>query len=312
MKTFTFPRPGRGGRITLGITTAVVILAAATGCTERLPSGSTEIVYHGGHHAKDFKKCIPAGSNGSVSTNDATYRYPVNSRDYQFATNTDGAERGSIDVLSSDGLTMTVNGAVYFTLNDDCAVLQKFHEQVGTAAGAENGRTDGLGALNDANWNKMLTKYIGVPVENALDRVTLGYTSQQLVGDKEAKAAWQKAAAAQIKESIAQVTGGEPYFCKPNYRPNKNDDCGEFSIQLNQAIPPKSLTEANADAAAQAKRNSTAQSQATAQKDLIALYGVQGYLQLQQLQLLQNALNKGNVPFLPVPAGGSINYTPAK
>jgi hypothetical protein len=302
----------RAGRRVGAALAAAGILVLATGCTERLPSGMTEIVYHGGLHAKDFKKCIPAGQNGGVSANDATYRYPVNSRDYQFATNTDGAERGSISVLSSDGLTMTVNGAVYFTLNDDCKVLQKFHELVGTAAGAEDGRTDGVGALNDTNWNKMLTKYIGVPVENALDRVTLGYTSTQLVSDKTAKAEWQAAAAKQIKDSIAQVTGGEPYFCKPNYKPNSGDECGEFSIQLNQATPPQQIIDANADKVAATTRASSQQAQAKSQADLIKLYGVQGYLQLQQLQLLRDAMNKGNIPFLPVPAGGSINYTPTK
>lgn len=302
----------RAGRRVGAALAGIAILAVATGCTDRLPSGSTEIVYHGGWHAKDFKKCIPAGTNGDVGSNDATYRYPVNSRDYQFASNTNGAERDSISVLSSDGLTMTVNGAVYFTLNDDCGTLQKFHELVGTAMGASDGRTDGVGALTDEKWNQMLTKYIGVPVENALDRVTLSYSSTQLVSDKVAKAEWQKAAAAQIVESIKQVTGGEPYFCKPNYKPNSGDSCGEFSIQLNQAQPPSQIIDANADKVAAATRAASQQAQAQSQKDLIALYGVQGYLQLQQLQLLRDAMNKGNIPFLPIPNGGTINYSPTK
>lgn len=304
-------RAARPGRIVLAFLAAAGILAAASGCTARLPIGMSEVVYHGGLHSKDFKKCIPAGQNGGVSANDSEYRYPVNSRDFQFI-NADGAERAPISVISKDGIQMTVAGAVYFTLNDNCDVLRKFHEQVGTTMGAQEGKTDGNGALSDENWKKMLVKYIGVPTENALDRVTLNYTSTELIGDPTKKNEWQAAAAKQIEESIKQVTGGEPYFCKPNYQPNKGDDCGDFSIQLNQAQPPDQIVAANADKVAAATRAASQQAQAQTQADLIKLYGVQGYLQLQQLQLLRDAMNKGNIPFLPLPNGGIVNYTPTK
>lgn len=305
MKNFKFPRPERGGRIALAIAAAGALLMGTAACSVSTPVDQAALIYHGGLHAKDFKKYIPAGTRtGGKGANDDEYRYPVNSRDYQFLDNTPGAERGAIEVLAKGGIKMTVQGAVYFTLNDKEDILRKFHEQIGTAFGPTDHGLD--------KWNDMLAKYIGVPVENALDRVTLDYTVDDLTGDAAKKNEWQKKAAEQIVKSIEQVTGGEPYFCKPNYKPNSSDDCGQFSISLNQAQPPSSISDAKADSAAQATRNSTQQSQAQSQADLIKLYGVQGFLQLQQLQLLRDAMNKGNIPFLPVPAGGSINYTPAK
>lgn len=308
MKNIFKSRAARRVGVALG---AVGLTIALTSCTARLPIGQAAVIYHGGLHSKDFKHCIGAGKNGGVSTNDAEYRYPVNSRDFQFDT-VQGAETTPITVIAKDGIAMTVKGAVYFTLNDKCEILQKFHEQVGTTMGAEDGRTDGLGALSDANWNKMLAKYIGVPTENALDRVTLNYNSTELVGDPVKKNAWQESAAKQIVESIKQVTGGEPYFCKPNYQPNKNDDCGSFSIQLNQAQPPDQIVAANADKVAAATRAASQQNQAVAQAQLIKTFGVEGFLELQRQQFWRDALNKGGIQFIPVPAGGSINYTPTQ
>lgn len=309
MKKIFKGRAARPVRVALAACVAVGLAVGLSSCTARLPIGQAAVIYHGGMHSKDFKHCIGAGKNGSVGTNDAEYRYPVNSRDFQFDT-VEGKERDPITVISKDGIAMTVKGAVFFTLNDKCEILQKFHEQVGTTMGAESGRTEGLGALSDANWNKMLGKYIGVPVENALDRVTLNYNSTELVGDPAKKNQWQSDAAKQIVESIKQVTGGEPYFCKPNYQPNKNDDCGSFSIQLNQATPPDQIIAANADKVAAATRAQSQQSQAETQKQLIATFGVQGYLQLQQQQLYRDMLNKGGITFYPIPVGGSINLTP--
>lgn len=277
-----------------------ISMVALTGCTVSTPVDQAALVYHGGHHAKTFKKYFPAGTReGGKGANDDEYRYPVNSRDFQFdVESVAGRERGPIEVLAKNGIKMTVTGAVYFTLNDKKEILQKFHEQIGTNYGPTDHGLD--------KWNDMLAKYIGVPVENALDRVSLNYTVEELTGDPTKKNEWQAAAAKQIVDSIKQVTGGEPYFCKPNYKPNSDDTCGEFSISLNQAQPPTNITEANADAAAQAKRNSTATNSAETQKGLIALYGVQGYIQMQQLDLMRQALVKGNVPFLTVPQGGSI------
>lgn len=277
-------------------------LLALTGCTSRTPIDQAELVYHGGLHAKNFKHCIAAGGSGSVGANDTTVRYPVNSRDFQFQDDTAGAERGHINVLAKGGQQMTVQGAVYFTLNDKCDILQKFHEQIGTNYGPSG---DGL----PTKWNDLLAKYIGVPVENALDRVSLDYTMDDLIGNAAKKNAWQDAASKQIAESIKAVTGGEPYFCKPNYKPGGKDDCGQFSIQLNQAQPPQQVTEANADAAAAAKRNESQTKTSETQAGLIKIFGIQGYLELQRQQLMRDALNKGNIPFLPIPAGGSINYT---
>jgi hypothetical protein len=299
---------GRGAspvRVALAAVIAVGLAVGLSSCTSRLPIDQAAVVYHGGMHTKDFKHCIAAGKNGDVGANDSEYRYPVNSRDFQFDTDkVSGRERDPITVLAKGGVQMTVTGAVYFTLNDNCEVLQKFHESIGT--NYEPG-TDGL-----QKWNDMLAKYIGVPVENALDRVTLDYTMDELIGNAEKKNDWQKRAAEQIVTSIKQVTGGEPYFCKPNYKPNKNDDCGQFSISLNQAQPPAEVAAANADSAAAAKRVATAQSQAAAQAALIKQFGVDGFLELQRLQLLRDMMNNGKITMYPVPTGSSVNITPTK
>lgn len=286
------------------IVTMSLGLAALSGCSVSMPIDQASVIYHDGTGDKSFDKCIPAGKRLSVPVNNQEFDYPVNGRDFQFAANTPGAERTPIQVLSKDGIKLDVSGAVYFTLNDKCDVLRIFHEQVGTNY---KPGVDGL-----ADWNAMLAKYIGVPVENALDRVSLNYKATELTGDPTKKNQWQAAAQKQITDSINQVTGGQPFFCKPGFKGDSNgDQCGEFSISLGAATLPSEITDANAAATAQAIRNSTATNAAEAQKTLIAIYGVQGYIQLQQIELLRQALAKGNVPFLPVPSGGSL-VVPAK
>lgn len=289
-------------KLGLGLALGIFIL---TGCAVSTPIDQAAVIYKDGYGDKKFDKCIPAGKRVDVGANIKEFRYPVNSRDFQFAgDDVAGKERAPIEVLAKGGIKMTVSGAVYFTLNDNCDVLRQFHEQVGTNYGPG---TEGL-----SRWNDMLAKYIGVPVENALDRVTLDYSVEELTGDAAKKNAWQAAAAKQIVESIKQVTGSQPYFCKPGYKPGGGDDCGQFSISLNQAQPPQQISDAKADKAAQDLRNQNQQTQAEAQAALIKTFGVEGYLRLQEQQLMRDALNKGNIPFLPIPAGGTINYTPTK
>jgi regulator of protease activity HflC (stomatin/prohibitin superfamily) len=295
----------RGGKL-IAVGLLAVGALMLTGCSISTPIDQASVVYKDSKH-HDFVKVVPAGKReGGIPAQMKEYRYPVNSRDFQFAANTEGAERAPIEVIAKGGVKMTVSGAVYFTLNDNPEILRQFHEQVGTTFHATDGEGD---ALSPKDWNAMLAKYIGTPVENALDRVSLEYTSEELTSDVTKKNEWQAAAQKQINTSINEVTGGTPYFCKPNYKPGKDDDCGVFSIQLNQAQPPQSISDAKADAAAQTIRNNSAADAQQAQKNAIAIFGVQGYLQQQQLQLMREALAKGNVPFLPVPAGGSINYT---
>lgn len=300
------PRNHRKAVVLTGLSLGLVVMA---GCAVSTPIDQAAVIYADGRGDKKFTKVIPAGKREDAGINYKSFRYPVNSRDFQFAgDDVAGRERGPITVLDKNGIALTVKGAVYFTLNDKPEILRQFHEQVGTTFGAKSdSNEDGTGALDAAAWNGMLAKYIGVPVENALDRVTLNYTYQELISDATKKNEWQKAAADQIVQSINQVTGGTEYFCKPGYKGDGKDNCGQFSIQLNQAQPPSNISEAKADAAAAATRITSQQSQASSQANLIKQFGVDGYLQLQQQQLWRDMMNSGKITFYPVPAGGSLN-----
>lgn len=293
----------------LAVGLGAVMLLAMTGCAVSTPIDQAAVIYADGHGDKKFTKCIPAGKREDAGVNYKSFRYPVNSRDFQFADDqVQGRERGPVEVLAKGGIKMTVQGAVYFTLNDKCDILRQFHEQVGTTFNAkDDSNEDGTGALTADMWNKMLAKYIGVPVENALDRVTLDYTEQELTGDAKKKNEWQAAAQKQIVDSITQVTGGTEYFCKPGYKGDGKDDCGQFSISLNQAQPPSNISEARSDAAANAERTKNQQTQANTQAELIKTFGIQGYLELQQQQLWRDMMNKGGIQFVPIPAGGALN-----
>lgn len=293
----------------LAMAGAAVVLLALTGCAVSTPIDQAAVIYKDGMGDKKFEKCVPAGKRVDVGANIKEFRYPVNSRDFQFATDdVQGKERGPIEVLAQGGIKMSVSGAVYFTLNDKCDILRQFHEQVGTTMGATNDETgEGTSALSADEWNKMLAKYIGVPVENALDRVSLDFTVEELTSDPKKKNEWQAAAQRQIVDSITQVTGGASYFCKPGYKGDGKDECGQFSISLNQAQPPAAISEAKADAAAAATRINNQKSQAQSQAELIKQFGVEGYLELQRQQFWRDALNKGGVTFIPVPQGSTLN-----
>lgn len=293
----------------LGLLIGVGLMVVLSACSYANTSpAQNALVYAGGWNDQKFKKCTDSSKREGIGETDKVYYYPSNQRDFQFAPESEpNREREPISTVSKDSATLYVSGIANFSLNTNCDILRSFHEKIGTNYGPQDG-----GELS--KWNDMLRKYVGVPLENAIDNASKDYDWKKLAYDPTTRAEWQKKVATQFTASVNQLTGNKEYFCNPGF--SGDGDCGDITVTLNQPTPDQKVLDATNDAIAQKERtqaqNDRINSEMAAQKNLIALLGVQGYLEYQNQQMLRDALAKGNVPFVPVPQGGTINYTPVK
>jgi len=289
---------------------AMVMLLAVTGCSySNNESGETSVVYNGGVTGstnKAFDKCVPAAQGESIGTNDSEYKYPANTRDFEFGR--EGAERPTaIEVVTKDNVTMTVTGIFNFALNTNCegegdnkgGMIRKFHEQIGTHYGASS---EGL-----KQWDSMLVKYVGQPLERALDDASKQYTWVELYSGSK-KPEWEKKVA-DLMTNYSKAQTGRDYFCEPNYRGVGN--CGEPTLTVQQPSPPQTIKDALTASQAALEQvkaaeneNKAAAAKARGIKSLVDVLGPQGYV-------LYQAMQDGRITLMPIPQGSGINV-PAK
>ncbi|MEU8244635.1 SPFH domain-containing protein [Nonomuraea sp. NPDC048916] len=282
--------------------TAVASLAAAllvTGCSITTPEPDQKgIVYDAGMFSDTtFQNCVEPGVRDVSGWGDKGYVYPAGQRTFEFAADPNdpsgvqtkpAAEAGPLTMWTKDPLEMRVSGVATFSLTADCKTLRLFHEQIGLK----------YQAYTDAGWNKLLSVYIGQPLDRALDAASKEFAWRDLTYlDPQAKQQWE-AKVAEYMGLFLREQGGAEFFDK-------------FSVTLQQPQPPLKVREAMA-AVQQAQEENTAQKAKNekARTELEAIKALRDVLGAQGAVMWQ-AVKDGRVQII-VSDTGQINITPNK
>ena len=236
----------------------VLASAALTACSTS--AASDEIYVHKGggiFESKADKGCVAAADREISKPGDEYFAYPANQRTYKFTGDAKTDDGAPFEVVSKDGQPMTVPGAVNFSLNTDCKVLQKFHDKIGNRYQAylDNG-------TESPGWSQMLNIYFRPAVDATLDRVAKQYNWRELYADPAIKDEINKQVNAQVSALInQQFEGNEEFFV--NYasliqQPRADGELTKAVKQAEtakaQAVATETASKANASAA-EAKAN---------------------------------------------------------
>jgi len=268
------------------IAAAALLAVAVTGCSITTPEPDQKgIVYDAGLFSDTtFQNCINPGARDMSGPGDQGFVYPNGQRTFEFAAK-DGAESKPLTVVSKDNLEMTVSGVATFSLTTDCETLRKFHEQIGLK----------FKAYEDAGWNRLLSVYIGQPLDRAMDAAAKEYGWKELFSDPAVKQKWEDRVGVLAAQFI-QEQGGAGFF-------------GGFSVTLQQPQPPQGVRDALASAqqaveenTAQKAKNEKSRTEMESIKALVDVLGPQGAVMWQ-------AVKDGRVQIV-VSDGGAISVTP--
>ncbi|AER47511.1 lipoprotein [Mycobacterium phage Firecracker] len=188
------------------------------------------------------------------------YRFPARAITWD-ANNDPGAERGPYTALSKPASTppkagdkpdpnfstgqaeMAIPVTITFDMTTNCDDLKEFFRQYATQDG---GWLDGDGNPTEG-WEKLLTRVISQPAEQAVIVVTQKYPWQRIWNDDVIRSEYVKTLSEQLPKQTAMRTGGKEYF-------------NNFVVQVGKPYPTNEQLRANAEqiqvnqAAAEAER----------------------------------------------------------
>jgi hypothetical protein len=286
---------------------ALAALALA-GCSVADPNPSeVGLKYNGGSFSnQQFLGCIAPGTRDVSGPSNSLFYYPHGTRTYNFAGGVNqpaaGADEGAILVNTKNNTQMTVTGSITFTLNESCepftdknghlwpgGMLQKFHDTIGRSHNMFATDT-GADFSAQSGWGTGLNLFLGGPAGKALNNAGLAYNWQDLYSNLDARNAFVKAAEADIKTLITQQAGDDFFIIQ--------------NVQVDQPEPPQSTVNQMTSLQDQALQNQQAQQS----QQLAANFpgGLQGYVQYQQQQAVNQAIKDGHVPVLLIPQGSPI------
>jgi hypothetical protein len=276
----------------------VALLSAglATGCSVAKADQAHQGIHAkgGAFSATKFANCISPSTRDYDGPGDKHYYYPAGQRTFSF-TGRDGSEIAPIAVTDQNGQQIVIPGYVTFTLTSDCDLLRQFHERIGLKyhAYADKGDAD-----QPQGWLNMLNDYMATPLQQALNKA-----AQDADGGWKAlytNTAVQQKFESDVKDAlpdlVAQAMGGQ-YFTINQVSISKP----EISQGLQDAIEARQ--EAEQAKAAQVAKNKTIKTQYQTVKDCL-----KSGLSEQSCTLIYLEQSGANIPFVPVPQGGSINY----
>jgi hypothetical protein len=284
-------------RIIIGVLGALMAVLAFAGCS----SVSTEpdeaaVVYNGGSFSsKSWSGCLDSGKREWNGPGDTGYIYPQGKRTFSF-TGAEGSERDPMPVTTGSQEVL-VPGFVTFTLNTECDTLREFHETVGNKYKAYK---DGGG------WDDFLSDYIAVPLSSTLNKAagsiepaqgtTRDQNWQLLYNDAETQNAFEEYVKENLPDEIEQTLGED--FIKVN---EVSISKPTISEGLKESLEEKE--KARLDNEAQAERNKTVRTQYQTISDCLKTG-----LTEENCTLIFLQQSGAEIPFLPVPQGGAINF----
>jgi hypothetical protein len=264
------------------------VVLAGTGCSmTNVEPDEAGLVYDAGPFSSTtFQECLPPSTRDISGPSDEGYTYPNGQRTYDFGGQA-GSEGKPITSTTKDGQTMTMRGGLTFYFNaDDCDKLKAFHQNIGRK----------YKAYEDDGWARMLSFYIGNPVERAMDEATLKYDWRQLYRDSAKKALWEADMARLAGQYIKTVAQGD-YFER-------------IQFIIRQPEPPAELV-----AAMTATQTATERQKAQEAENTRTLTELESLEKLAKVlgplgAILYKAIQDGKVTVVPVPAGGNLHSTP--
>lgn len=289
--------------------TSILIVATLalglTGCVGPRPEQQmVALQFEGGAvipAAQKFIKCVPGGQRGNYDMGGHTYTYPSDQRVVDF-TGGQGSDRGKIEVISKDGVTLAVPGQLQYYLNTECgsgegkeaeaSPIVQFHLNLGRRYNASF--NDGPNAVPDG-WREVQRLYLETPLETAMDRVSQEYNWRDLVFNPKVKAEWEKKVLASLPELVNRTTPTDVEFYN-RFQPliGVPELVGDAGKAAQQAIVDGQRrvaeaqareAEARANEAAARAEIAVARAKAAARRQEIAGYGsVQEYNKAQCIQ----------------------------
>ena len=264
---------------------------------------------------RTIELCYGESEGGYDGMGDSHYYYPSGQRTYKFAGATEkeaeelGADGSAIKVVK-DNITLLLSGTVTFSLNTNCEVLKKFHQQIGVKKWGEEKKPAWISDGKDDTyygWNAMLDVYIEQPLQRAATDALLAEQKTYLeLYNGSGRAEFEKAVQDDLPGAVRSLAGGD-YFVN-------------FKVQIQKPSIPTGVADAltakeiaKAQNEAQKIANQTVTTELESIKALVAVLGEQGYIDYQrnkltsqQLDLLKQAIENGNVSILPVPTGTGV------
>ncbi len=275
---------------------AAMLSMSACAVVDTQPDQAGLLYSSGPIESRTFDTCVgPSTKERGDWIGGDGYVYPAGQRTYNFnGDGGDNIERGDISVVTKDEATVNLRGLLTFTLNTECEVLQEFHERIGLKYGAS--------AEGVTNWTGLLNDYLGTPLQDAAKREARAYTWRELYTDDAKKQEFIDKVVESLPGAIKGLAGGE-YFTPG------------FTLQVPTVLPPQGLLDQIAEQQTQAERLATIDSQAAANakeaenvQRMVDILGQDNYLLWQNLRDCGDGnSNTPCIPFLPVPAGGSVN-----
>ncbi len=223
-------------RILAVLASALAVLVMA-GCSH-VDTGPDEIGLHykgGTGQDQKFDSCVPVSKNQYDGPGDKHYIYPVGQRTFSFNDDQNGAESAPISIVSSDLVEMTVEGLTTFNFTNDCAKIQKFHEQIGNKYRKQYGEED------NKWWNAILNDYVKQSLDKAMDASAKGITFRDLYANPDAKKAWEDSVA-RLTPQFINAQAGDTYF-------------SDFRFNLQVPQPPASIKAGFTDRQAAVEQN---------------------------------------------------------
>lgn len=274
----------------------VALVLGASGCAVVKTGQDTQALWYedGDFSAQKFKGCEPPASRDRKGVGDQFYYYPSGQRTFSF-TGRQGSESGPITIKTKDSQQMTVNGFITFELTTDCEALRKFHESIGLKYGAyfEEGQSDSAGWLN------FLNDYLAVPLNSVMDKAGLEQNWQTLYSSSNAVADFEQYVQSNLGKEVSTAVGD------PNLITIKG-----VSVETPQ--PSEALLKSLEDIeAAKAQKKVQDQKNEVSKSKYVAFEECKKVMDVQSCIILQLA-EQGNIPFYPIPEGGSLNVNPGK
>lgn len=276
--------------VAFGLTGCGTINTDVQDLTLRYGGGLTE--------EKVYKGMVPAGTTSDfvfgTGAGDSLYRYPRTQRSW-IAGEGPGADRKPVEIITSDGVRMKVDYALYFRLNPTEAILRRFHEDIGLKEGA----------WRDDGWDHMLVTYFDAPITRQLEAIGLNFTADELRSDNAQRREFANAIADNATTEIQRVVGGQ-YFCGPT-----TGQCSNISFEVGRPeLVNTKIVEAEEgrrvatlEADAQEERNRRVVTQLEATRQEVEVLGPENYA-------LLKAIESGRVSFMQLPQGGNVSVNP--
>lgn len=285
-------------RIVAGIAGFFMLVIVASGCsTVSTQPDEVALHYKGGSlSSQKFANCVDAGDRNFDGPGDGHYIYPKGQRTFSF-TGAEGSERDPIAVTTGSQ-EIFIPGFVTFTLNTECDTLRKFHEKVGNKYKAYK---DGGG------WDDFLNDYVAVPLSATLNKAAGAIETPK---DESADQNWYRL------YTNAETQNEFEQYVKENLPEEIEQTLGEDFITVNEVSISKpgvsdelkdsleAKEKARLDNDAQKERNAQVRTQYDTIRDCLDTG-----LDEQNCTLIFLEQSGADIPFLPVPQGGNVNYS---